>query len=254
MGMNYTLQNINVEMATAVLVKNVLADTPTQTCGGGSGSTSPAAGAKTKNPSGNATAAAPEPGPEPVPTPNFVYAAWQFLNPSPGAEEWFAYNNVLSIVIKKTFDSGTIQSKRTLVQVGSSYTVAIGESDITIQSLPQNGKDYVEVVTPPPSVDPFTLNVEWYLGGLDPAQSLCVGITQGIGPDTSAFFQPDNGTLLFLPVAANKAGMIFTPADVVQATAYQAPSYATHVQVAFQTDEAGKASYTFDPPNAASQE
>lgn len=229
MGMNYTLVNINANTATAVLVRNLMADTPTKPCGASTD---------------------PTPTPTPAPTPAFVYSAWQFLNPSIGAEEMFSYNNILSVVIRKTSGSGTAQSKRTPVHVGTSYMLVIGESEIQVVTDRANGAGYVEIETPTASVDPFTVNIEWYLSDLTIANGLCVGITQNIGPNTGAFYQPDNGALLFLPVAAGSRMQTYAPTSVTQATAYRAPSYATKVGITLQADEAGAFSYTFDQPNA----
>lgn len=244
MAMNYTLVNINANTATAVLVKNLMADTPTKPCGASSGTLDP-----TPEPTTEPT---PAPTPAPSATPEFVYCAWQFLNPSIGAEELFAYNNILSVVIRKTSGSGTATSKRTPVNVGTSYMLVIGESEIQVVTDRANGAGYVEIETPTASVDPFTVNIEWYLSDLTIASGICVGITQNIGPNTSAFYQPDNGTLLFLPAAASSKTQTYAPGSVTQATAYQAPSYATKIGITLRADEAGAFSYTFDQPNALS--
>ncbi|WP_126452888.1 hypothetical protein [Sulfuriflexus mobilis] len=232
MGMNYTLVNINANTASAVLVKNLLDSKPTSPC--------------------TTSATTPEPTSEPAPTavPNFVYTPWQLLNPSFGAEEMFTYNDVLSVVIKKSSSSGTIQSKHTQVYPGSSYMVVIGENDIQVVNDRPNGTGYVEVTTPTPSVDPYSLDIEWYLSSLNVADGSKIGITRNIGADTSAFFQLDNGTLLFMPVSDNKQTQTYAPDKVSAATAYQPPSYATGIKVTLQADEAGKFNYTFDQPNA----
>ncbi|NWG87374.1 MAG: hypothetical protein HXY26_07700 [Hydrogenophilaceae bacterium] len=250
MAMIYTLHNINVDdMATAVLVKNALDSTATKPCGTSQPENTPSA--KTKKTTGDAAAEPSAPTPAP-PAPSFIYCPWQFLNPSRGAEEGFTYNNSLSVVIKKSSGAGTIQSKRVPVQLGSSYMLVIGEKDIQLQTLPQNGKGYVELVTPTPSVDPFTVNIEWHLSDLDQSQGRCIGITQNIGPDTSAFFQPDNGTLLFFSVAANAATQTYAPSDIPKtATAYQPPNNVIQVGVTLEKDATGLPAYTFDRLNAA---
>lgn len=232
MGINYTLCNINAATATAVLVKNLLAGTPTSPCG-----------TSTPTPT-------PEPAPEPTPVPSFVYTPWQLLNPSFGATEAFAYNDTLSVVIKKSSAGSTIQSRPSTVYPGNSYMLVVGEDDIQIVLYRQNGKHHVEIITPTPSVDPFTVDIDWRLNNLP------VGTSQNIGPDTSACFQPDNGTLIFIPVAAGKAGQTFAPGDIpAQSTSYQPPGYVTQVGIELNLDEAsGTPVYTFDQPNAAGQD
>lgn len=248
MALIYTLHNLDVEeMATAVLVKNLLDSEPAKPCDSRPPESKP--NAKAKKNTVDAPAEPPAPTPAP-PAPTFVYCPWQLLNPSPGAEEAFDHNGILSVVVKKTAGTDTIQSKRVPVQVGSSYTLAIGESDIQVQALPPNGKAYVEIVTPTPSVDPFTVNIEWYLSGHDISQGQCIGISQDIGPDTSAFLQPDDGTLLFLAVAAEAKTDTFSPADIGQATAYQPPRDAVEIEVAFESDESGQPAYRFSRKNA----
>lgn len=161
----------------------------------------------------------------------------------------FTYNGNLSVIVRKSSETGTVHSKRTPIHVGNSYMLVIGENDIQLVFDRQNGGGHVEIGTPTASVDPFTVNIEWYLGGLEIAHGLCIGITQNIGPNTSALFQPDNGTLLFLPVAASSKAQTYASANVAQATAYQPPSYVTRVCVTLQADEAGAFSYAFDQPN-----
>lgn len=251
MATKYTLHNIDVaEKATVVLVKNLLDAAATKPCG--TGQSASTASPKTKKPTNDAAAEPPVPA---APTPTFIYCPWQFLNPSPGAEEIFTYDDILYVVINKSSGAGTIESKPMPVQIGSSYMLVMGEKEIKLQTLPQNGKSYVEIVSPTPSVDPFTVNIEWYLSDRDPSQRRCIGITQHIGPDTSAFLQPGNGALLFFPVAVDAAAQTYAPPDIPPtAVAYLPPGNVTQVGVFLENDKTtGQPGYTFDRPNAASQ-
>ncbi|MBI5936525.1 MAG: hypothetical protein HY850_01610 [Betaproteobacteria bacterium] len=254
--MYFTLVNINANTATAVLAKNLLDMAPTRACGAPEPTPAPTPTPEpTPTPTPEPTPAptpeptpapTPEPTPAPAPGPCFVYAPWQFLNPSFGAKELFPYSDNLSVVIEKATPGGTISSKRTPVHPGTSYMVVVGENDIQLVTYRPNGQAYVEIITPTPSVDPFTLDLDWYVG------DAMAGITQNVGPDTSAFFQPGNA-LLFMPVPANNRNATYPPDAIGSATAYPIPSNVTKVGVILQADLAtGALGYTFDPPELPS--
>ena len=158
-------------------------------------------------------------------------------------------------MIRKATSGGTIQSRHIPVYPGTSYMVVVGESDIQAVVYRPNGHAYVEIITPTPSVDPYTLDIDWYLSGLNIAEGLKIGTTQNIGPDTSAFFQPGNGTLMFMPVAAGKRTQTYAPSEIPPTTTtYQPPSYVTKVGVVLQAnDTTGALGYSFDQPNALTQ-
>jgi hypothetical protein len=227
MAMPYTLTNklVHADTTTAVLVRNLMDGTPTRPC----------------------TACDAPPPPEDA---RFVYYAWQYLNPSPEATESFTYNSMLSVVVRTYDTDGTLllQSRQLSVQIGSSYTLAIQQNNILLQFLAQNGNGYVEIVTPPPNLDPYTVEIDWYLNGSSP-----VAATLNVAALTSAYFQPANGTLLFLPVPSGSQAESYSVEDAAAATSYLPPDYATNVQVLLQLISGTQplaAGYVFSPPQA----
>lgn len=228
MGINYTLFNTNAPTATAVLVKNALDGVPIKPAPGGVG-----------NP-GAATA-------PPAPA-TFAYFPWQFLDPSVGASESFVYEDTLSVVVQKVVAANTVVSKQTKVMLGNSYLLIVIGEDIRLKPMSRTAANQVEIAVPA-SADPYLVNIEWYLGGHDIDTGQCAGVTSGMAPGTSALYQPDGGTLLFLPAPPGAGAQTCTPADANEAaTAYRPPIVATLVKATLDT--AATPRYQFDQPNA----
>lgn len=226
MGMQYKLTNLQATIATAVLVRNLRDGSPTRPC--------------------NA-----EDNPAPAPPPaTFVYYAWQFLNPSLGAYEDFAYGDTLSVIVRRTGGTDNIESKKTRVQIGFNYVLVMTPNRIVLQTQSQNGKGFVQITTPPPMDNPFTVEIEWYLG-CDAASGRLAAATALVGPSTNAYFQPDSRCLLFLPVPGTSKSSSFAAADAASATSYLPPGFATSVNVILQLDATTQAPvYSFSPPKA----
>lgn len=230
MGMPYALTNhlADTTIATAVLVRNLLDATPAQRCeADGSISAGEAA--------------------------SFVYFPWQYLNPSPAATEAFIYNDALSVIVRMYDSTGLhLQSRRTMVQRGSCYMLAFQQDSIMLQTLSQNGRGYIEIATPRAQGEPFTVEIEWYLGSLA-ARGQKVAATLNVGPNSSAYFQTANGTLLFLPVPSSNGVDSYSVADIAAATPYLPPDYATRVLVRLEAVEGVQplaVRYAFTPPQA----
>ncbi len=228
MGMYYTLKNVDVVSATVVAVRNLM-----------------------DKPGRDQDAAAPEAGVGPA----FAYTAWQFLNPSPLAEEQFHYEDKLYVSVRHSDQAWNPHLLRHPVYVGRSYALVLRGDDIGLQDLPPRagGAGGVEILVSSPVIDPLSAEIDWYLGGLEPRQARRVGVTCGVRSGSAAHYQPDNGVLLFLTVPSNHAGQrIYEPLELQLAQAYKAPASATTIGVRLQYDETGMPVYTFSQRNALS--
>ncbi|HEX5344035.1 MAG TPA: hypothetical protein VFX55_16195 [Duganella sp.] len=227
MGINYTLQNFDVDAATVVVVKNLMLQ--------------PSAGNE-----GDACAPAGS-------GPRFVYTPWQFLNPSQRAEESFRYENAIYVGLRRHDSPESERPRLYPVFVGRSYVLVIGVHDISLQELQEKkgGESYVEIYAPSAMVDPVPVDIDWYLGGLVVAEAHRVGITRHVCSGQRALFQPDDGVLLFLAVPPNHISYrTYEPEEFSLATPYKAPSNVTEVKVTLEYDDSGLAVYAFSHRNA----
>lgn len=222
MTIEYEFVNVDTNLATQVFVTNSLWQTPAQTCYLG-----------------------------PEPESQFFYTAWQYLNASQGAREYFAFGENLSIVARTVGaaagkgsnpDATQRRSDRTSVHPGGQYLVFPGTDNIRVVRIGSMDTQAVSVVAAPSGVNPFSLAIDWHL---DESR---IGVTEPLSPRVTALYQAGE-RLLFQAVDADNPPPRQTPAELCGATGYQAPSYATKVKVAFRKQGDGKPGYTFSPPS-----